>query len=144
MASGQAHVVVSDMVFSNGFVVLPGPRTLMVAETWAARLTASDLGEQGEPRDKRLRAPLPQGSSTPDGRCAEGEGGVRVWSVATGLFPPISPAAHGDRGAAGPERGRSSGPSLPVPAHRPRSSTHLPIRARLLGQTRRPKEKTHA
>ncbi|MFF5185667.1 SMP-30/gluconolactonase/LRE family protein [Streptomyces sp. NPDC000345] len=83
--TGEARVADSDMVFPNGAVILPGTRTLVVAETWAARLTAFDIGEDGELSGKRLWAPLPAGS-TPDGLCVDAEGGVWVSCIVNGRF----------------------------------------------------------
>ena len=82
---GTPHLVEKDMVFPNGSVILPGTSTLVVAETWAARLTAFDIDEDGELRNKRIWAELPPGS-TPDGICTDAAGGVWVSSIATSEF----------------------------------------------------------
>lgn len=82
---GSAVVVDDDMVFPNGAVILPGGSTLVVAETWAARLTAFDIDEDGSLRNKRVWAELPAGS-TPDGICADAAGAVWVSSIATSQF----------------------------------------------------------
>jgi sugar lactone lactonase YvrE len=74
-----------DMTFPNGSVILPGTSTLVVAETWGARLTAFDIDENGDLTDKRVWAELPAGS-TPDGICADAAGAVWVSSIATGQF----------------------------------------------------------
>jgi sugar lactone lactonase YvrE len=82
---GGAAIVESDMSFPNGSVVLPGSRTLVVAETWAARLTAFDIAADGSLTNKRVWAQLPAGS-TPDGICVDARAGVWVSSIATSTF----------------------------------------------------------
>jgi len=84
-ADGRAALVATDMVFPNGMVVLPGTATLVVAETWAARLTAFDIDERGDLAGKRIWAELPAGS-TPDGICVDEAGGVWVSSITTSRF----------------------------------------------------------
>ncbi len=83
--AGVPTVVETDMVFPNGTVVLPGTSTLVVAETWAARLSAFDIDETGALSGKRVWAELPEGS-TPDGICVDEAGGVWVSSIATSRF----------------------------------------------------------
>jgi sugar lactone lactonase YvrE len=82
---GTATVVDADMVFPNGSIILPGTDTLVVAETWAARLTAFDIDEHGDLSNKRIWAELPTGS-TPDGICVDAEGAVWASSIATSQF----------------------------------------------------------
>jgi sugar lactone lactonase YvrE len=84
-ADGRVTPVENDMVFPNGMVVLPGTSTLVVAETWAARLTAFDVDERGDLGAKRTWAELPPGS-TPDGICVDEAGAVWVSSIATSKF----------------------------------------------------------
>lgn len=82
---GAATQVADDLVFPNGSVVLPGTRTLVVAETWAARLSAFDIDEGGDLVRHRVWAELPEGS-TPDGICADAAGAVWVSSITTSQF----------------------------------------------------------
>jgi sugar lactone lactonase YvrE len=82
---GTPRLVEDDMVFPNGSVFLPGTSTLVVAETWAARLTAFDVDDAGALVDKRVWAQLPAGS-TPDGICVDAAGGVWVSSITTSQF----------------------------------------------------------
>lgn len=82
---GTPTVVERDMVFPNGSVILPGTSTLVVAETWAARLTAFDIDDHGDLRNKRVWAELPPGS-TPDGICVDAASGIWVSSIATSQF----------------------------------------------------------
>jgi len=82
---GTPAVVEDDMVFPNGSVILPGTSTLVVAETWAARLTAFDIDDHGDLTHKRVWAELPAGS-TPDGICVDAAGAVWVSSIGTSQF----------------------------------------------------------
>jgi sugar lactone lactonase YvrE len=82
---GEPTLVEQDMVFPNGSVVLPGTSTLVVAETWAARLTAFDIDDRGDLVHKRVWAELPTGS-TPDGICVDAAGAVWVSSIGTSQF----------------------------------------------------------
>lgn len=84
-ADGTPALVEDDMVFPNGSVFLPGTSTLVVAETWAARLTAFDVDDAGALVDKRVWAELPAGA-TPDGICVDSAGGVWVSSITTSQF----------------------------------------------------------
>ncbi|EXG82733.1 SMP-30/gluconolactonase/LRE family protein [Cryptosporangium arvum] len=83
--AGDARVARDDLVFPNGSVVLPGSRTLVVAETWAARLTAFTITGDGDLVDRRVWAPLPAGA-TPDGLCVDAEHGVWVADISNGRF----------------------------------------------------------
>jgi sugar lactone lactonase YvrE len=82
---GTPALVEADMVFPNGSVFLPGTSTLVVAETWAARLTAFDVDEAGALAGKRVWAELPAGA-TPDGICVDSAGAVWVASITTSQF----------------------------------------------------------
>lgn len=90
---GVPTVVEDDMVFPNGSIILPGTSTLVVAETWAARLTAFDIDDHGDLVGKRVWAELPEGS-TPDGICVDQAGAVWVSSIATSRFYRVE---HGGR-----------------------------------------------
>ncbi|WP_205473646.1 SMP-30/gluconolactonase/LRE family protein [Nocardioides sp. SYSU D00038] len=82
---GTPTVVEHDMTFPNGSVVLPGTSTLVVAETWGARLSAFEIDERGGLVAKRVWAELPEGS-TPDGICTDAAGAVWVSSITTSQF----------------------------------------------------------
>lgn len=82
---GTTSAVADDLVFPNGSVILPGTSTLVVAETWAARLSAFEIDGRGALVDRRVWAELPPGS-TPDGLCVDAAGGVWVSSITTSQF----------------------------------------------------------
>jgi sugar lactone lactonase YvrE len=75
---GRARVVARDLMFPNGSVITPDGRTLIVAESWGARLTAFDLLDNGDLANRRVWATLPDGA-VPDGICLDEAGGV--WSA---------------------------------------------------------------
>jgi sugar lactone lactonase YvrE len=84
LPDGSARVVADDLNFPNGAALLDGGRTFVVAETWARCLTAFDRMPDGSLRNRRVFANL--GDRTPDGICADSEGGVWVSSLVTGEF----------------------------------------------------------
>lgn len=50
---GHAMVAAEDMVFPNGMVITHDGRTLLVAESFAWRITAFDLSEDGSLGNRR-------------------------------------------------------------------------------------------
>lgn len=79
---GRARVLADDLWFPNGAVITPDGRTLIVAETFAARLTAFDIAADGSLSDRRVWASLP-GKVSPDGICLDAEGAVWLASPVT-------------------------------------------------------------
>jgi len=82
--SGVIATVANDLDFPNGSVVINGGRTLVVAETWEARLTAFDIDGAGELSNRRIFADLAH--RQPDGLCADAEGAIWVGIYNTGEF----------------------------------------------------------
>jgi sugar lactone lactonase YvrE len=81
---GSVSVAADDLVFPNGLALTDDGATLVVAETFAARLSAFRLGPDGELLDKRVYLDLGQELSPdhrPDGiwGCADGS----IWVAAT-------------------------------------------------------------
>src|SRR4051812_41814764 len=70
---GSVRKVADDIHFGNGMVVTPDNATLIVAESFAARLTAFDIAPDGALSNRRCWAPLEHG---PDGLCLDTEGAV--------------------------------------------------------------------
>lgn len=81
---GSISVAASGVEFPNGAVLTDKGRTLVVAETWAGRLTAFARSEDGRLSDRRLFAYL--GERQPDGLCVDAEGGVWAGCYNTGEF----------------------------------------------------------
>ena len=75
---GKARCVDDELLFPNGTVITPDDATLIIAETFAGRLTAFDLDASGEVSNRRVWAQLPEGA-VPDGICLDGGGGI--WSA---------------------------------------------------------------
>ncbi len=80
---GTTHSAASGLLFANGMVMLPGTQTLVVAETYGARLTAFDIGPDGTLTGQRVWAPLGDGA-VPDGLCVDQDGAIWVASPTTG------------------------------------------------------------
>lgn len=81
---GSARVVASGLDFPNGCVIKDGGRTLVVAESWAGRLSAFDIAADGSLSNRRIYAALPD--RIPDGICLDAEGGIWVSSFNSGEF----------------------------------------------------------
>jgi sugar lactone lactonase YvrE len=76
---GTTSVAAEDLIFPNGTVITPDGRTLVVGETFAARLTAFDIAPDGSLSNRRVWAQLPQGA-VPDGICLDADGAIWVAS----------------------------------------------------------------
>jgi sugar lactone lactonase YvrE len=72
--NGTVRRVAEDLAFPNGMVVTPDSATLVVAESYAARLTAFDIGDDGSLTNRRVWAEL--GDAAPDGICLDAEGAI--------------------------------------------------------------------
>ena len=70
-ADGDAREVAEALAFPNGMVVTPDNATLIVAESFARRLTAFDIAADGGLSNRRLWADV-----TGDGICLDDEGAV--------------------------------------------------------------------
>ncbi|WP_428395753.1 SMP-30/gluconolactonase/LRE family protein [Lichenicoccus sp.] len=77
---GRARIVAEGLLFPNGMVITADQRTLIVAETFAARLSAFDIAADGSLSGRRVWAQLPE-HSYPDGICLDLEGCVWVAST---------------------------------------------------------------
>jgi sugar lactone lactonase YvrE len=78
LPDGSVHVAADDLAFPNGAVITPDGRTLIVAESFGARLTAFDVAPDGRLGLRRVWAAL-QGA-VPDGICLDAEGAIWVAS----------------------------------------------------------------
>jgi len=75
---GRARVAATDVAFPNGCVITPDGRTLILAESMAARLSAFDVAPDGSLSNRRVFAQLE--GAIPDGICLDAEGAVWVAS----------------------------------------------------------------
>ncbi len=71
---GAARQVAGGISFANGMAITPGNQTLILAETYASRLTAFDIAADGSLTGRRVWADLP--GSHPDGICLDADGAV--------------------------------------------------------------------
>ncbi len=71
---GSVRQVDDGVAFPNGMAVTPDNSTLIVAESYANKLTAFDIVEDGGLSNRRVWADL--GDGVPDGLCLDAEGAV--------------------------------------------------------------------
>ena len=76
---GSVRQVAEGIVFGNGMAVTPDNSTLIVAESWARRLSAFDIAADGGLSNRRVWADL--GDDPPDGICTDAEGNVWYGTV---------------------------------------------------------------
>lgn len=81
--TGEARAVGEDLLFPNGIALLHEERMLVVAETYANRLTAFEVGNEGELSRRRTFAQFGE-DIAPDGICADAEGAIWVASARSG------------------------------------------------------------
>lgn len=77
---GTTSVAADELAFPNGTVITPDGRTLIVAESFAGRLTAFDVGDDGSLSNRRVWAQLEGVAS--DGICLDAEGAIWVANAA--------------------------------------------------------------
>lgn len=71
---GNVDQVADDLAFPNGMAISPDGATLVVAESYANRLTAYDIDSDGGLSNRRVWAETP--GDHPDGICMDAEGAV--------------------------------------------------------------------
>ena len=71
---GSAQEVAGDIVFGNGMAITPDGSTLIVAESWAQRLSAFDIVDDGTLSNRRVWADT--GDGPPDGICMDADGAI--------------------------------------------------------------------
>ena len=79
---GQAKIVSNDVIFPNGMVISPDANTLIVAETFASRLSSFSIQADGSLGEREIWADL--GSAFPDGICLDQQGATWVACPNTG------------------------------------------------------------
>ena len=78
MPDGEVRVAAHGLSFPNGTVITPDGRTLVVGESFASRLSAFDIADDGSLSKRRVWATLE--GATPDGICLDAEGAIWVAS----------------------------------------------------------------
>jgi len=86
---GELRQVADDIQFPNGMVVTPDDRTLIIAESFAGRLSAFDIDADGGLSNRRVFAD----GLAPDGICLDAEGAI--WAGTTG-YAPVRVAESGE------------------------------------------------
>ena len=86
---GKARVVANELAFPNGMVITPDNRTLVVAESFAARLTAFDIADDGTLANRRVWA---EGIG-PDGICLDADG--CIWASSANMATDCVRIAEG-------------------------------------------------
>ncbi len=71
---GTARHVADGLAFPNGIAITPDEGTLIVAESYAERLTAFEIDDEGGLRGRRVWAETP--GDHPDGICIDSDGAV--------------------------------------------------------------------
>ena len=71
---GDIRLLADGLAFPNGMAITPDNRTLIVGESWADRLTAFDIADDGTLANRRVWAETP--GDHPDGICIDGDGAV--------------------------------------------------------------------
>lgn len=79
---GAVRQVADVLAFPNGMAVTPDNRTLIVAESWAERLSAFDIADDGTLSGRRVWASTP--GDHPDGICLDVDGAAWYADVGTG------------------------------------------------------------
>jgi sugar lactone lactonase YvrE len=90
---GRARRVAGDLAFPNGMLVTPGGE-LVVAESYASRLTAFRIAPGGDLTDRRVLASVPD--SAPDGICLD-QGFIWYADVPNKRCVRVSPEGAVDR-----------------------------------------------
>jgi sugar lactone lactonase YvrE len=89
---GTSRVVADRLTFPNGMVLTPDARTLIVAETYAHRLTAFDVTADGDLTNRRVFAQLSE-DVHPDGIALDAEGAV--WLACPEAEPTVRRVREG-------------------------------------------------
>jgi sugar lactone lactonase YvrE len=76
---GEAREVADELAFPNGMVITPDNKTLVVAESFAARLTAFDIAGDGTLLNRRVWAD----GVGPDGICLDADG--CIWASSANM-----------------------------------------------------------
>ena len=91
--TGEARLVADGLAFPNGMAIAPDGRTLVVAESWADRLTAYDVDADFSLSGRRSWAETP--GDHPDGICFDADGAI--WYADVGGRRCVRVREGGDR-----------------------------------------------
>jgi sugar lactone lactonase YvrE len=85
---GGVRGVADDLMFPNGMAISADGKVLIVAETFASRLTAFDIGSDGSLQGRRLFAEL--NDRAPDGICMDVSGAIWAACPFAGEFVRVA------------------------------------------------------
>jgi sugar lactone lactonase YvrE len=127
--SGSVRRVADGIAFGNGMAIAPDGETLLVAESYAARITAFDIEPDGGLSRRREWAAL--GEAAPDGICVDVDGAVwyadvpyrRCVRVAEG--GDVLDVVEADRGCFACMLGGADGRTLFIAAAQWRGADHM-------------------
>ncbi len=94
---GRARMVAERLIFPNGCVLSADRQRMIVAETFAHRLTQFEVGRNGSIGNRQVWAHL--GEATPDGICLDAAGAIWVASPGTGELLRVLPGGKIERPA---------------------------------------------
>ena len=100
---GTVALAAEELKFPNGTVITPDGKTLVVAETFANRLTAFDIASDGTLENRRVFAEL--GEIHPDGICLDAEGAIWVASPWSNQVARVFEGGRIERSISTGERG---------------------------------------
>lgn len=94
---GSVHIAAKDVICPNGSAITPDGRTFLIAETFAGRITAFDIDEDGGLSNRRVWAQLAEPAASddlrevadslpilPDGICLDAEGCLWIGCAKSG------------------------------------------------------------
>lgn len=87
---GAHRIVADELDFPNGMVITDGGDTLVVAESFGARLRAFDRAANGDLSNPRVYAELD--GLVPDGICLDVDGNIWVGGAMGGAFVQVDPS----------------------------------------------------
>jgi sugar lactone lactonase YvrE len=89
---GKVSLAADGLEFPNGMVITPDGTTLIVGESWGARLTAFTVHADGTLGDRRVFAALTD--CVPDGICLDAEGAVWLASPLSNEVVRVRPGGE--------------------------------------------------
>jgi sugar lactone lactonase YvrE len=93
-ADGEVTEAAAGLMFPNGMVLTPDGATLVVAETFGARLTAFDVAPDGRLSGRRTWADLSGTGIYPDGICLDAEGAIWVANAVQPVCVRVRPGGE--------------------------------------------------
>lgn len=90
---GQVRIVASDIQTPNGLAITPDGATLIASETFAGRILAFSIEQDGSLSNRQIFAELGEGRH-PDGLCLDAEGAVWVGCYDSGEFLRVAPGGE--------------------------------------------------